>query len=299
MKKKEKAYAKVNLHLNVLNKRKDSYHNIFSLNASIDLFDILTLNRLNILDDPHKSISIEIIPGGGEYRDEIQLISLEDNLISKAIKTYLNKIGKSGEVSISIVKNIPLGAGLGGGSSDAAATLRLIDNYLNGVHEKELLEIGSMIGADVPYCIRGGFAVCEGIGNRIKRIEGKLDSRVLIANCGIHVDTGMAYKALDRNTITPFTETDKNQKLFEEGIKRGNISNLSHIMKNDFEKSVFKKYPEIRSIKEVIMDFNADFVTMTGTGSTIIGLFQDPEMAGKAKKSLSTKIKQALIAKFV
>ena len=170
-----KAYAKVNLHLEVLNKRSDFYHNIFSFNASLDIFDRLTFKRLNVFNKKSGDISIDIQPEGGEYHDIIISIRNEDNLISKAIKAYLNRIGKSASISIAVEKNIPAGAGLGGGSSDAAAALKLINSYFTdkneGLAENELRQIGAKIGADIPYCLSGGFAICEGTGDIIEDLK--------------------------------------------------------------------------------------------------------------------------------
>ena len=152
-----KAFAKVNLHLEVLNKRSDLFHNIFSFNASLDIFDQLILKRLNIFNKNSGDILIDIHPEGGEYSELIASIENRDNLITKAIKSYLDRIGKSAEISLSIEKNIPAGAGLGGGSSDAATALRLLNNYFikenKGLSESELLKLGASIGADIPYCL--------------------------------------------------------------------------------------------------------------------------------------------------
>ena len=125
---KVRAFAKVNLHLEVLNKRSDSYHNIFSLNASLDLSDRLTFKRLNI-SNKFKDIQIDIDPDGGRWEDVLSSVPVKDNLITRAVKLYLRRIDKSGEIIIAVEKNIPAGAGMGGGSSDAAAALRLLNNY--------------------------------------------------------------------------------------------------------------------------------------------------------------------------
>ncbi|MFH0975191.1 MAG: 4-(cytidine 5'-diphospho)-2-C-methyl-D-erythritol kinase [Spirochaetota bacterium] len=298
-----RANAKVNLHLEVLNKRSDSYHNIFSLNASLDLFDRLTFKRLTI-SEKCSDIRIDVHADGGVYADIISSIAVEDNLITKAVKLYLSRTGKTGEISVLVEKNIPSGAGLGGGSSDAAAALRLLNAHCSklnvGLEESELLKLGAELGADVPYCLCGGYAVCRGIGDEIEGIEGKLKYWVLLANCGIMVNTGKAYKALKRENNTPVNEPEikKKKALFKEGIKQRNINIFKDILKNDFEDPVFSEYPEIRNLKNELADYNPDYAAMTGSGSTVIGLFKDKRRAEIAKDALSKKAK-VIIAKFV
>jgi 4-diphosphocytidyl-2-C-methyl-D-erythritol kinase len=300
---KARAYAKVNLHLEVLNKRSDQYHNIFSLNASLDLFDRLTFKRLNI-SNKSKNIQIEIYPDGGECVDILSSISVEENLITKAVKKYMNRIEKSGEFSIFIEKNIPAGAGMGGGSSDAAAVLRLLNNYFiksnEGISEEELIHLGAIIGADIPYCLSGGYAICEGIGEIVENIEGKLKYWVLVANCGIRVNTAGAYRALRRDGNTVLTKSGIEEKkiLFKEGIKKGNINSFKHILKNDFEYPVFSEHSELKNIKNIISKYDPEYVTMTGSGSSIIGLFKNKEDAQNAKKGLNNKAR-VLLTKFL
>jgi 4-diphosphocytidyl-2-C-methyl-D-erythritol kinase len=300
---KARAYAKVNLHLEVLNKRSDQYHNIFSLNASLDLFDRLTFKRLNI-SNKLNNIQIDIHPDGGEYADILSSISVEENLIAKAVKTYMKRIGKSGEFSIFVEKNIPAGAGMGGGSSDAAAALRLLNKYFigsnEGISEKELIQLGATIGADIPYCLSGGYALCEGVGEIVETIKGKLKYWVLVANCGINVNTAGAYKALQRDGCPVLTKSVIEEKkiFFKEGIKKRNINSFKHILKNDFEYPVFSEHSELNNIKKIISEYGPEYVTMTGSGSSIIGLFKNKKDAKKAKKGLNNKAK-VLLTKFL
>jgi 4-diphosphocytidyl-2-C-methyl-D-erythritol kinase len=299
-----RANAKVNLHLEVLSKRSDSYHNIFSLNASLDLFDRLTFKELNIFKNNSGDIFIEIHPDGGEFANLISSIPAEENLINKAVKSYLSRIGKSGEISISVEKNIPAGAGFGGGSSDAAAALKLLNDYFiqsgEGLPEHELSGLAAGLGADVPYCLAGGFAFCEGIGEILEKIEGNLKFCILTANCGISVNTAKAYRALNRSADELHTESEIKDKkaLFREGIQKGNINIFKHILKNDFELPVFSEYPELGEIKKIISGYGPEYVTMTGSGSSIIGLFKDKAKALDAKKGLEHKAK-VLITEFL
>ncbi len=300
---KARAYAKVNLHLEVLNRRSDLYHDIFSLNASLDLFDRLTFKRLNI-SNKFDDVQVNIHPEGGEWPDIFSSVAEEDNLITKAVKYYMGRIKKSGEISIAVEKNIPAGAGMGGGSSDAAAALRLLNNFFirsnEGLSEDELLRLGAKVGADIPYCLCGGYAICEGIGDTVEKIEGKLKYWVLIANCGIKINTASAYKALNRGRNSYFNKTEIEEKKyqFKNGIKKGNIDSFKYILKNDFESPAFSDHPELKEIKNAISGYKPEYVTMTGSGSSIIGLFKNKSDAKKAKTGIS-KTAKIVIAKFL
>lgn len=294
-----KAYAKVNLNLDILNKRSDNYHNIFSLNASVDLFDRIVINRICFDEEPNSEISLEIIPIGGKFEDDIRKIPIKDNLIFKAVDLYCKRIKRTGNFSISIEKNIPTGSGLAGGSSDAAAILLVLNDYLNEISKDELLEIGSMIGADIPYCMTQGFAICEGIGDRIEEIDGKLDFWILIVNKGIHINTSNAYKALDRGYNIQNNDTEKKRRLFKNSINKGNIDQMIPFLKNDFEAIVFGDYPEILELKKEIKILGADYVTMTGSGSSLIGLFKDKRLAKLAEKELKKSVDFAIVTNFI
>ena len=168
-----KAYAKINLHLEILNKREDGYHNILSIMAKTELFDLLKLEKINLYDKKAIETKVSIKNSGGIFKDEIDKIPENDNLITKAVLSYLDKINKSAEIEFSITKNIPTGAGLGGGSSDAASALKILNKNIMGLNDEELFDIGKKIGADVPYCLVNTPAICEGIGERTKTKRGK------------------------------------------------------------------------------------------------------------------------------
>ncbi len=290
-----KAYAKVNLHLEVLNKRSDLYHNIFCFNASLDLFDRLTFKRLNVFNNTVHNISIDIQPMGGIYGDILLSVKKEDNLITKAIKFYFKRIRKSAEIIVSIEKNIPAAAGFGGASSDAASVLRFLNNYFiaeqKGLTESELLVLGASVGADVPYCLAGGYAICEGIGEIIEKIEGRLNYWILVANSGIIINTKDAYASLNRGRRLKLTKEEINHKKnsFRQGLQEGNISSFKGLLKNDFEEHAFSIYPQLKELKDEIAGFMPEYVTMTGSGSSIIGLFKDIKKAEIARDKLRTK----------
>ena len=180
MKLEEKACAKVNLHLEVLNKRSDGYHSIFSLMASLALHDRVTLVDLNVREG--NAFHIDIRPDGGENEDVIRGMPAESNLVTKAVKEYFSGTGKACSASFRIEKNIPAGAGMGGGSSDAAAALRILDSILGYRSPSELVQTGFRVGADVPFCITGGTAICEGAGEIVTPLGVSLVGSVLVLN---------------------------------------------------------------------------------------------------------------------
>ncbi len=295
-----RAFSKVNLHLEVLGRRADGYHNIFSLMASTSLSDSIRLDDLQVFGD-ESPFEITINARGGRFKRIIETIPIEENLIAKAVRSYFAGTGKACRISVSIDKNIPDGAGLGGGSSDAAAILRML-NMRCGLHDSDsLLFVGAKIGADVPYCICGGFAICEGVGDVVRSIDSSLRAWVLLVNDGIHVNTGEAYKSLGRagDFVIDSEELSEKRALFIKGLSRNDFGSFKGILRNDFEEAVFGQYPEIALIKKDIMSFDPDYAAMTGSGSTVIGVFSDLEKASRSEYGLKSKYRNVILAEFV
>jgi 4-diphosphocytidyl-2-C-methyl-D-erythritol kinase len=300
MKKVEYAYSKINLHLEVLKKRDDGYHDIFSIMAKTNLYDLLKLEKLTL--DKSKSFDLKIVETTGYYVDLVKSIPVSQNLIYKAAKLYCEKAKVSAQIEISLEKNIPAGGGLGGGSADAAAILRLLNSKLKYLSHAELLQTAVQVGADVPFCLGGGVAICEGIGEQVSTIDFKLPYYVLIVNNGIHVDTKEAYSLIDKGLEKKRGQKEDSgtkKKRFYKILKEGVLDDFNAFFYNDFEEPVFKKHPEILSLKQQIRHCGAEFVLMTGSGSTIIGLFDDKLLADKALKSLSNRVLQVNLASFV
>ena len=137
LKKIKKTYAKINLHLEILNRREDLHHNIFGVFALINFFDILKLEKFDIIDSDKNNIKVEIKNSGGIYSNLSKKIPNSENLITKATKLILNKSKKSGNIKFSLTKNIPAGAGLGGGSSNAAMALELVNEHITNLNKKK------------------------------------------------------------------------------------------------------------------------------------------------------------------
>jgi 4-diphosphocytidyl-2-C-methyl-D-erythritol kinase len=286
----ERARAKVNLHLEVLNARSDGYHNLLSVMASVDLSDLLKLDECSITHGIPGDCDITIIPDGGIYRPLLVTIPVENNLITRAIRAYLKKIGRSAKVVVRVEKNIPAGGGLGGGSSDAAAILRLIDGIGAQIGTAELRSIAATVGADVPFCIEGGYALCEGIGERIEPVEMNDEYCVLLVNNGIHVDTASAYRMIDESREKKCIQCDVEAQ--KKDLRKAlclSMKEFGKIAKNDFENSVFEIYPSIAELKKDITEYGAVFAIMTGSGSTVVGIFDNAVKAENARRHMSDK----------
>lgn len=261
---KIKSYAKVNLGLQVLNKRPDSYHNINTVFSRIDLFDQLTISESKDL-----SLSCNIDLG----------IPSNENLAFKAAEKFLKRIKLDKKVNIDIIKNIPAGGGLGGGSSNAAYTLLAIaelfdlkDSY------KDMLIVAQSLGSDIPFFLKKGAAVGRSRGEKLEYFTNSLNKPVLIINPGIHVSTPLAYQSLNRS------DEKRRQLNFRSIIEKSkdNLTLLKEFIINDFEKAVFAKHPEIKAIKEKLYGNNAEFALMSGSGSTLYGVFNNDNDANNA-----------------
>jgi 4-diphosphocytidyl-2-C-methyl-D-erythritol kinase len=299
---KIRAYAKVNLHLEVLNRRDDGYHNIVSLMANVELHDLLKLESFDLYDSRKGEVHVTIVSTGGTHKGLVGSIPAGDNLITRAASAYLGKKNMCGNIVFSIEKNIPAGAGLAGGSSDAAAALKLLNGKLSGLTEEEMTLIGSGIGADVPYCLQGGFALCRCTGEIVVPVPGKFPYWVLIANDGIHVDTALAYKSLKRNTeIDQPREAAVGKRIREivNAVSRGSAETLRQVAVNDFECPVFKQHPKIGKLKERLYTLGADFSTMSGSGSSVIGIFKKKDRAVRAQTKLEGECREVIFTKFV
>ncbi len=297
---REKAYAKINLHLEILNKRDDGYHNIFGLFASISYFDLLKLEKIDVSKKKGDS-RVEIEIRGGEFSQDIEKLPPSENLVTKAALQFLKKQGLSGRLGFSLEKNIPAGGGLGGGSSDAAAALRLLNRKIPGLKKAELGEIAAVIGSDVPYCLQGGIALCQGRGELIEQVQGGLNYFVVAANCGIHIDTGWAFKQLGRDINTGIEQSELNKKknLMKKAAAEGSFGIIKDYLKNDFQEKVFEFHREVANIYENLMRMNAEYVTMTGSGSTVLGLFAERVAAEKAAEYLDKRIKFAIVSEIL
>jgi len=267
--------AKINLGLQVLNKRIDGFHNINTIFSRISLCD-------EIIFEENETIIIDIISDDNENKsNEILKIPLEQNLIYKAATKLQQRTKTNKGVKITLKKSIPMGGGLGGGSSNAAATLFALTKLWDIVPStKDILIIAQTLGSDVPYFLQEGMAVAGSRGEKLNYFKIKLPYQILIVNPNIHISTPWAYSELNRDEKLIKAVNYKNI-IFR---ALDNTSLFKEYIKNDFEKIVFNKYPAIKEIKRDLYKLGADFALMSGSGSTVFALFNSPEKINLAKK---------------
>lgn len=269
---KERAYAKINLFLDVISKREDGFHNINSIMHSVSLSDELFFE---ILPCEKTEIVLEI-EGNSSIPDN------EDNLIVKAAKEFLKEANEKARIEVYLKKNIPVCAGLGGGSSDAAATLRALNNYYNKFSEEELLSIASRLGSDVPFCLVGGTAFCQGRGEILNKIENCPDLSLVISIGRDKVSTPEAYRKIDQLYLNENFDKKTDEKFIKEVVERiYKVDFSSEYFYNVFEKIVpFDS--SVNSIKTSLLGAGARFCLMSGSGPSVFGLFEDDNSALRA-----------------
>jgi 4-diphosphocytidyl-2-C-methyl-D-erythritol kinase len=263
---KLKSYAKINIALRVLNKRNDGFHNIETIFTSISLHDNITVSKSK---DVEVVCSDPTIPSGSE------------NIAYKAVLAIKEEFGIKEGAKVFISKNIPAGAGLAGGSGNAAATVKGCLALWNiKPSAAKLNKILSSLGSDVPYCYFGGTSLGKGRGEILRKLEDFSGFSVLLVNPAIHISTPLAYRLLKRE----LTVTEKKVSLLVSYNRfLTNRLLLCDLLENDFEEVVFDKYPLIGKIKEDLLKLGADGAVMSGSGSTVFGLFRNRKALGTAK----------------
>jgi 4-diphosphocytidyl-2-C-methyl-D-erythritol kinase len=253
----EKAPAKINLSLDVLHKRPDGYHEVKMVMTTIDLADRIEFRSL-------RENAIRIVSHNRFVPDDHR------NLAYKAAQLLKNRFKIQQGVAISITKSIPVAAGLAGGSSDAAATLRGLNKLWRlGLSLDELAELGAEIGSDVSFCVYGGTAIATGRGEKIEQIDAPPHCWVVLAKPDIGVSTADVYKNLKLDHIE-HPDVDG----MVQAIKEKNYDKICQKLGNVLESVTMKMHPEVAVIKEQMNKFGADAVLMSGSGPTVYGLIQ-------------------------
>lgn len=251
------AYAKINIGLDVVRRRPDGYHEVRMIMQQIGLHDVLYIER-------------EDTPGIRIVTDQEELPSGEGNLIFKAAKLLMDEYDLTGGISVNLKKNIPVAAGLAGGSTDAAATLIAISRlYDLGLSQEELVKLGVRIGADVPFCIMGGCAMAEGIGEILTPIDSRVNFRVLLAKPSESVSTKYVYEHLNFNRIV-HPDIDA----IADGLVSGDVQKVVGNMGNVLETVTASEVQAIDSIERIMTDCPGNLKSMmSGSGPTVYGLF--------------------------
>ena len=277
-----KSRAKINLSIDVLGKRKDGYHLVEMIMQTIDLYDRIKISALNEDKIVIKSKSLDIPLN-------------DDNIVYKAANLIKNKFNINSGVEIYIEKNIPVAAGMAGGSSNAAGVLVGLNKLWNlGLSEEELKAIGLKLGADVPFCISGQAALAENIGEKLTKIEGlDEDTFILICKPELFVSTKEIYEEIDSKEI----KRRPDNKLLINLLKEKDIEGLSRNMYNVLEEVTKDKYPVIDKIEQIMMQNNALGSMMSGSGPTVFGLYSKLEDAERCKEILLQEFKQVYVVK--
>ena len=259
-----KSYAKVNVGLQILNQRPDGFHNINTVFQELDFHDTIKLKKKD---------------SGCEFYSNVKWLNNDSTNLCVLAFEKLSEEYDIGGISINLVKKIPSGGGLGGGSSNAAAILKgLCHLYsIDPVYEK-LSKIALTIGADVPFFLKGGTQIASGIGEQLVELNGIINGVYLLIIPKFKIDTRWAYKSFKKFLQRPKVEVNFADLL-------GRDKTPFKLFENDFESIVIPAYPEIAIIKEKLWSCKPRFVSLSGSGSTVFGIFDD-EADAKSAESL-------------
>jgi 4-diphosphocytidyl-2-C-methyl-D-erythritol kinase len=260
-----KARAKINLSIDILGKREDGYHEVKMIMQTLKLHDRIIIEPLTHGIDvvPNRQY---VPPGAG-------------NIAYKAAELIINKYNIKSGVRVKIDKRIPVAAGLGGGSSDAAAVLIGINKLFSlGLSYKELMILGKEIGADVPFCVKGGTMLAEGIGEKLTGLTGLNKVPIVLVKPNIRVSTSWVYKNLILEKIDERPDTD----LLIEAIEGNNINLIADNLSNVLEIVTAERFRVIKKIKKMMIERGAKGSLMSGSGPTVFGMFTDMDKANSA-----------------
>ena len=274
---KVKAFAKINLCLDVLRRKDNGYHEVEMVMTNVDIFDVLEIKKLE-----EKKILLK--------SDNKELAMDETNLIHKAVVMLQKEVKKEFGVEIVLEKNIPMEAGMAGGSADAAATLKAVNELFDlNISEERLLEIGANLGADIPFCIMGGTVLASGIGEKLKRLKPLPRMKLLIVKPRIGLSTRKVYESLDIEGLNKtgfkhrdvremvsIIESDKNDK--------EKIDEIAKSLNNILEVPSIRLLPFISDIKKIMMENNCLGALMSGSGTAIFGIYENDEDILKTKE---------------
>lgn len=277
-----KSRAKINLSIDVLGKRQDGYHLVEMILQTIDLFDIIKIFSLDedtiIINSNSKDMPMD-----------------SNNIMYKAASLIKQEFNIEKGIEIYIEKNIPIAAGMAGGSSNAAAVLVGLNKLWDlNLSKNKLKEIGLRLGADVPFCIEGEASLAEGIGEKLTNIDGlSQDVFILVCKPELFVSTKEIYEAVDSKII----EKRPDNRLLMKSLKENNIDLLSKNMYNVLELVAKERYPIINEIENIMINNNALGAMMSGSGPTVFGLYGKEDDAEKCKEVLLENFKQVYLVK--
>lgn len=272
-----KAYAKVNLALDVLRRRPDGYHYVKMIMQNLDIYDELEFEVI-ARDTEDVRIDLTVNKEGIPTDDR--------NLVYKAIAILFEAFNIKSHIAVNLIKNIPAEAGMAGGSTDCAAALKAVNTLYNlGLTTDDLMKYGVKLGADVPYCILGRTAISEGIGEVLTPIKGLPPVHVLVAKPPVNVSTKEIYTNLKANELKHHPDVDG----MVEALESQNLSAIAERMENVLETVTVNMHPEIEELKALMKDQGALNAIMSGSGPTVFGLFEDKDKVWETAMMISDK----------
>lgn len=277
-----KARAKINLGLDVCRRLENGYHEVKMVMQTIDLYDELILKKRQDSD-----IILLIDSMAGAATDNLG--KLEDNLIYKAARLMKENYHIAQGVEVSLKKNIPVAAGMAGGSTDAAAVmLAMNEMFALGRNREELMGLALPLGADIPFCIMGGTALAEGIGEKLTRLPQPPHAEIVVVKPPIMVSTAKVYQSLDFNKMDKHPDIDGMVKALEDNDLRGITQRMENVMETVTE----VEFPIITGIKKMLTGNGALNAMMSGSGPSIFGVFQDAGTAATAAEYVRRTLEQ-------
>ena len=267
----EKAYAKLNISLDVTRRREDGYHDMVMVMQSVSLCDDVTITREEG-DQIRASSNLPFIP------------SDQRNLAVRAAMTFLEAIGQTGQgLHIRLDKRIPVGAGMAGGSSDAAAVLRGLNRMYDGpLDRRQLEELACRVGSDVAFCVAGGTALAQGRGEILEDLPPMPDCFFVIAKPAFSISTPELFQKLDQKPLRRHPDTAG----LVRAVEQGELTELCRRLYNVFEDVSDRRMRTVREIKNHLLDHGALGAIMTGTGSAVFGVFPERKSAEAACRTL-------------
>ena len=266
----QRAYAKINIGLDVLRRRADGYHEVKMIMQTVDIYDELVLER-------RKEPGIEL------RMDNSDLPSGGDNLICRAADLLFREKKITEGVNISLTKRIPIAAGMAGGSADAAAALRGLNELFDmGYSLTELQALGVGLGADIPYCLAGGTMLSEGIGEILTPLPAPPAAHLVIAKPDINVSTAFVYGNLHADRLAWHPDIDG----MIAALQKGDLDGITDRLGNVLETVTVKAHPVIEQIKELLRKQGAENALMSGSGPTVFGIFKEKETAARAAEAV-------------
>lgn len=273
-----KSYAKVNLTLDVLGKLENGYHEVKMVMQPLNLFDLIIIKKA---------------PYGITVKTNIPNLPCDNkNIAYKAAELFFKETGVKGGASIKITKNIPIAAGLAGGSGNAAAVLCALNLLYNtNLSNEKLLEMGLLLGADVPYCIENVTSLAEGIGEKLSSLSQIPGVPVVLVTPPVNISTADIYSRIDSAENLPEIDTDG----MISAIVGFDTNTIGKTLSNVMETVTISDCPEISDIKKKMLEFGASGSVMSGSGPSVFGIFPDNESAKAACDYFSTKYERTFL----